>query len=732
MLTVIARALVLAASMLVGSLALGNDALPRPAGLQSEIGFWRRIFAEVSTQQGLIHDNRHLGIVYETLDLPDGSNPARIRSAADAARGKYERILRVLAEGRRDGLSSEQRRVLALWGTGVSNHELREAAERVRFQQGLAERFHAGLVRSGLWRDHILKAMRSAGVPEELVALPHVESSFDPSARSFVGAAGLWQFTSGTGQRFLRIDQAVDERRDPYESSEAAARLLQYNYSVLGSWPLAITAYNHGTAGMRRAAESMGTTDIERIIRRYDGRAFGFASRNFYVSFLAALEIDQAPEKFFGAVQRRAPREDLVVELPDYMRISTLERALGVPRSTLQSFNPALLPPVWEGAKYVPRGFRLRLPAETVIAAPEQVLAAVPSGERFAAQVPDLSYRVRKGDTLSQIARRHGTTVTKLAQANGLGNGSRIRVGQTLKLPARAGSTRPPPADPQPAQSGDTRLASRSPPPAPNAASEPASRPLPSGPAPQAPSVATTGPATATNDAAGYHVRPGDSLAAISRRTGVSQRDLIEFNDLRNANMLHSGQTLRLARPAEVANATRPAAAAPSDTGGGSQVASAVQPAAGGSPLATSLADPSDYLVAGDGTVEVQAAETLSHYADWLGVGAAQLRKANGWSRQRPLVLGQRVHLVFSEVDRETFQSRRIDFHRELQEAFFSRYRITDTTEHRLRRGESVWVLASQKYKVPVWLLRQYNPTLKLDEVRPGTAVVFPRLAPVA
>jgi len=196
--------------------------------------------------------------------------------------------------------------------------------------------------------------------------------------------------------------------------------------------------------------------------------------------------------------------------------------------------------------------------------------------------------------------------------------------------------------------------------------------------------------------------------------------------------MLHSGQTLRLARPAEAANATRPAAAALSDTGGGSQVASAVQPAAGGSPPATSLADPSDYLVAGDGTVEVQAAETLSHYADWLGVGAAQLRKANGWSRQRPLVLGQRVHLVFSEVDRETFQSRRIDFHRELQEAFFSRYRITDTTEHRLRRGESVWVLASQKYKVPVWLLRQYNPTLKLDEVRPGTAVVFPRLAPVA
>ena len=127
----------------------------------------------------------------------------------------------------------------------------------MRFQQGLADRFHAGLVRSGQWRDHIQKSLRAAGVPEELAALPHVESSFDPNARSFVGAAGLWQFTGDTGRRFMQIDQAVDERRDPYESSDAAARLLKYNYSMLNTWPLAITAYNHGTAGMRRAVDQM-------------------------------------------------------------------------------------------------------------------------------------------------------------------------------------------------------------------------------------------------------------------------------------------------------------------------------------------------------------------------------------------------------------------------------------------------------------------------------------------
>lgn len=677
----------LAVTLLIAATAVAGDALPKPRGLEPDVTFWQRIFSEVSTRQGFIHDNRHLGIVYETVSLPGDASPTRIRRVSEAARGKYERILRTLGSGQREGLSPEERRVLGLWGKDVSNAELRAAAGRVRFQQGLAERFHDGLVRSGLWREHILQALRANGVPEELVALPHVESSFDPKARSFVGAAGLWQFTSGTGRRYMRIDQAVDERRDPYESSKAAARLLRHNYSVLNSWPLAITAYNHGAGGMRRAADTMGTTDIEKIVRRYDGRAFGFASRNFYVSFLAALEIDQDPTKFFGAVRRASPPQELVVELPDYMRVETLEKAFGVPRSKLQASNPALLPPVWDGAKYVPRGFRLRLPADAVIAAaPHEALAAVPAGERFAAQVPDRTHRVRSGDTLSHIARRYGTTVAQLARVNGLQNGSRIRVGQTLKLPVRPGEA--------------YQVAAEAP-----------------------------GPATGDKTAAGtYTVRRGDTLAVIARRTGVSQRDVATWNGLGNANRIRIGQTLRLTPPAERSAAAVPPAAELS-TAGPAVVAD--RPPAD-APSAASLADPSDYLVADNDTVEVQTAETLSHYAEWLEISLDKLRQANGWSRQRSLVLGQRVRLVFDKVPRETFQSRRIGFHRDLQEEFFRRYRIADTTEHRLRPGESVWVLASQKYKVPVWLLRQYNPTLDLGQVRPGTRVVFPRIVRVA
>ena len=131
--------------------------------------------------------------------------------------------------------------------------------------------------------------------------MPHVESSFDPYAYSKVGAAGLWQFMRSTGRRFLRIDAAVDERLDPYRATEAAAQLLSYNYRLLGSWPLAITAYNHGAEGMRRAREQLGTDDIVRIVRDYHSPTFGFASRNFYVSFLAALTVSRRIPKSISA-----------------------------------------------------------------------------------------------------------------------------------------------------------------------------------------------------------------------------------------------------------------------------------------------------------------------------------------------------------------------------------------------------------------------------------------------
>ncbi len=137
-------------------------------------------------------------------------------------------------------------------------------------------------------------------MPIELAILPHVESSYHPGAYSSAAATGMWQIVRSTAQRFMRVDYVVDQRLDPYAASNGAMELLEYNYNALGSWPLALTAYNHGANGIARAIRDVGSTDIGRIIADYKGPRFGFASRNFYPQFLAALHVDQNAQEYFG------------------------------------------------------------------------------------------------------------------------------------------------------------------------------------------------------------------------------------------------------------------------------------------------------------------------------------------------------------------------------------------------------------------------------------------------
>jgi membrane-bound lytic murein transglycosylase D len=141
-----------------------------------------------------------------------------------------------------------------------------------------------------------------------------------------------------------------------------------------------------------------------------------------------------------------------------------------------------------------------------------------------------------------------------------------------------------------------------------------------------------------------------------------------------------------------------------------------------------SLADPSDYSVADDDTIEILAAETLGHYADWLNIRTQRLRDINQLDYAKPVVVGRRVKLDFSQVSAAEFTAQRLAHHRGMQDAFFVRYRVTDTTEHQLKEGESVWLLAQKRYKVPVWLLLQYNPDLDFGRVRPGMRILFPRI----
>ncbi len=735
--------------VIVAPVSAAPDDLPRPPELEPAVAFWARVYTEVDTNAGLIHDRDNLAVVYEAIRLdPDGSRRARIQTVRDS-KTHYREILLRLAKGGHDDLSEEERRVLELWPDDVSNARLQKAAYNIRFQLGQADKFRAGLVRSGAWEPHIRHTLKQMGLPEELAALPHVESSFNPDAWSRVGAAGLWQFTRSTGRRYMRIDHVVDERMDPFASSIAAARLLQHNHSVTGDWALAITAYNHGLAGIRRAVRQVGSDNIADLVSSYRSRTWGFASRNFYAAFLAAVEVDFHAEEYFGNVRRADPLRTETIELPFYAPVDALARAFEVDRATLRELNRSLRGPVWEGLKRVPRGHTLRLPKEHGRPPASELLARIDGSERYYAQIPDQFHRVRPGEALSTIASRYGVSMRELIALNNLGNANFIRAGQRLRLP-----------------------------------------------------VADSAPALAENGV--YTVQRGDTLSGIATRVGLNASTLASINGLDNANTIHPGQKLRVNRQAPADEPAEPASTvvAEAETGDDTAPATATDAPAAAKASETSTAaaepvdepaamdsspedsdgttpddsllarlddlwtrvpgrpdrsidsagdgedvaaddsvstgavadegppklaaDPSDYSVADDATIEIQAAETLGHYAEWLDLRASQLRRINNMRYGTPVVIGHRLKLDFGRVEPETFEQRRMQYHEQLQARFFEQFRITGTEKMLVRNGDSLWTLARRSDNVPLWLLRQHNPDLDFDALHPGMPVTIP------
>jgi membrane-bound lytic murein transglycosylase D len=413
-----------------------QENFPQPVELRPDIDFWVDIFTLYTTDQGVLHDTRNLAVVYEHIDFESDLDRRARQRLISGQRDQVRAVLGSLATGKRDNLGEDEARVLALWPDDVSNQTLATAAKQIRYQQGLRDRFREGLMRAGRWRDYINDAFRALGVPIDLAALPHVESSYNPNARSNVGASGIWQFTRSTGRRFMRIDHVIDERNDPFAATLAAGKLLAYNYSIAGNWPMAITAYNHGLAGVRRAMRKYGDTAYVDILRKYDGRTFGFASRNFYVAFLAARQVDQNAEQYFSGLIVDQPTSFSNTELKAFISVTDLSKALGVSSRQISTYNLSLQATVMTGSKHLPKGFHVRLPAELLDGSIDDLIALVPESTWQNEQLPDKFHTVRRGDTLSEIADYYRTRVSTLVALNNLSSSNRIRIGQQIRLPA--------------------------------------------------------------------------------------------------------------------------------------------------------------------------------------------------------------------------------------------------------------------------------------------------------
>jgi len=423
-----------------------------PPGFVRRVNFWIDIYTKYTTHQVLLHDAHYLDIVYRMLDFTKLDDDPNL-SAVDKERTKKKQIKEAKKEVREqllriqqheddvETLSADDKDIFKKFRFVFERHKFSEAANRhrLRMQLGQKDRFALGVYFSGRYIREMEKIFKEEGVPVELTRLPFVESSFNLYAFSKVGASGIWQFMRSTGRLFhLKNDSFVDLRNDPLAATRAAAKLLKYNYTLLKSWPLALTAYNHGPQGVARIVKKLKTDDINQIVWNNNRHRFGFASENFYAEFLAALETESHAAKYFGDIQVSPPLIYDEVTLPRPVLFGEIALAMrtnssddGIERARL--YNPFFSRQVIIGHRKIPQGVSIRVPKNYQ----EKFLAQLQNVDptKVKLTLKNGTYRIMVGDTLSSISKDFGITLKALLEANNLSMRSRLRPGQKLIVP---------------------------------------------------------------------------------------------------------------------------------------------------------------------------------------------------------------------------------------------------------------------------------------------------------
>jgi membrane-bound lytic murein transglycosylase D len=502
---------------LPGPSSAASADFPRPPSLEPRVAFWRQIFVEYSEYQLVLHDAQYPWKVIKVLDFRPlhrtGVAPGVIQQSMNAAE-KRERILIDRMFGRlhqmRDhpeSLSADERRLWKLYGDMHAPGRFQAARGRVRAQRGLREHFTRAVTVSGRYLPHMEKIFRDKGLPIELTRIPFVESSFNVEAYSKVGAAGIWQFMPSTAREYMRLNEVVDDRRDPLFSTEAAAQHLAEDYRALDSWPMAITAYNHGRGGLVKGMKKLGTRNLADLIARYESPSFGFASKNFYASFLAAADAYRDYRRHLGEVPVEPPLAYSEFTTRHYVSYHALQRISGLTLEKFRLLNPAYNPQVVEGKLLVPPRHRIRIPAGTrqVFSARYRTLG--PSELAYAQKRYYQEHKVARGQSLGGLARQYGVTVREIQSANNLSEKTRIRIGQVLKIPPRSQN-----------QSQSTASA--------------------------APSKPSQGRTSTAAGGVRHRVAQGQTLEVIARLYNTSVKAIMTANQLKDPKRLRIGQVL--------------------------------------------------------------------------------------------------------------------------------------------------------------------------------------------
>jgi len=676
---------------------------PTPEILKGNVSFWKKIYSEVSLKEGLIHDRDYPMVIFEKIS-GDGSS-AKVKNLREKIAGS----LRTIATQPESEWTEYEKRIYNLYKQYADTAAIAGAAERVRFQQGQTERFRQGLERSGLYLDTIKAIFKKYGIPERLAYLPHVESSFNTEAYSKVGAAGLWQFMRGTAKLYgMNIDYVIDERRDPIISTIAAAKYLSSSYQELKSWPLAITSYNHGVYGMKRAVAQTGSRDLGYIIQNYSSRSFKFASSNFYGCFLAASELAHNYKNYFPGIKLYTPIKYTDFTLSHYIHPDVLCRYFNISHKTLAELNPAIRPAVFKQHKKLPKGFVIHLPAEFTSESVYAMLNKVPDSLKTLEPERPQYYRVNRGDNLYAISSRLGVSLNDLLVENNISRTSIIREGQILRIP---GKTTPAVAL---ASAGKNIVNT---------------------------STASSDQSTSTESGeteAIIEIAQAEAKSIIPPEEKVESKDITVVIPQQPVAKTVSKKE---SAPEKVSKETPPVTVEEiSDSLKTVAMTPAVdnnEPGPAQRPFLSSDFDVSLYnldvtLLSSGNSAElvVSVDETIGHYADWLKIPTWRIRKLNDM-RNSDIRINSKIRIPIDRPDAlETFAAARLEYHMALEEDFYTQYMVIDVKPMTIKKGQTLWHLCNETDgPMPLWLFKKYNKHLDLNKLMPGATVWIPVIA---
>ncbi len=342
-----------------------------PEGLARRVHFWRRVYTMYSINDYVLHSSEFPEVV---LEIGRYAEPAReVTAAANVKRvlrdreRHYRDLLLAMHFNRNVGSFSfdpVMQRLARQMAHIKDPNKFRIVANSLRVQRGQREYIARGIEHASRYLPLIESEFLKQGAPVELAKIAFVESSFNINAVSKVGASGVYQFMNFTAKPYLRIDDNIDERRDPIKSGAAAAKLFLTNHRILKSWPLAVTAYNHGPYGILRAAKKAGSSDLVHLVYNHSGGMFGFASKNFYTSFLAILSTMESREKYFPGVQISKPIDYQEYRLPSALSIAHLRKKFNLSIDEIAQLNPDIERRHIVRGGLLPRGFVLKVPSD--------------------------------------------------------------------------------------------------------------------------------------------------------------------------------------------------------------------------------------------------------------------------------------------------------------------------------------------------------------------------------